>query len=102
MTSAIDREAAARAIEAFLSAIGRDPEREPDLVGTGARVAAAYVDELCDGYAVDVAKLLSGDAVPHDARASNVVVLRDVNVTTMCPHHLMPASGRAACVSVRS
>ena len=48
---AIDREAAARAIDAFLRALGRDPEREPELAGTGERVARAWADELLAGYA---------------------------------------------------
>src|SRR5438067_434086 len=87
-----DRAAAARAIEAFLRAIGRDPEREPELAGTGARVADAFVDELCDGYAVDVGALLASNAV---AGRSGVVVVRDVGVSTMCPHHLLPALGTA-------
>ena len=55
----MDRDAAARAIDAFLRALGRDPEREPELVGTAARVAAAYADELIAGYAVDVDALLA-------------------------------------------
>jgi GTP cyclohydrolase I len=55
----MDREAAARAIEAFLRALGRDPEREPELAGTGERVATAFADELLAGYGVDIDALLS-------------------------------------------
>jgi GTP cyclohydrolase I len=92
----IDRTAAANAIDAFLRAIGRDPAREPDLVGTGARVADAYVDELCAGYAVDTRALLSASVIAEAGTASGgLVVVRDVAVTTMCPHHLLPASGTA-------
>jgi GTP cyclohydrolase I len=87
-----DRQAAARAIEDFLRAIGRDPEREPDLAGTGARVADAYIDELCDGYGVDVASLLAANVI---AGATEIVTVGDVAVTTMCPHHLLPGEGRA-------
>jgi GTP cyclohydrolase I len=90
---ASDRHAAAAAIDAFLRAIGRDPAAEPELLGTGERVAAAYLDELCDGYAVDVAALVHGGAI---AGKTERVVLRDIAVTTMCPHHLMPASGAAS------
>jgi GTP cyclohydrolase I len=86
------RDAAARAIEDFLRAIGRDPAREPELVGTGRRVADAFVDELCDGYDVDVGKLLADNAI---AGASEVVIVRDIAVTTTCPHHLLPAFGTA-------
>lgn len=89
----IDRTAAANAIDAFLRAIGRDPSREPDLVGTGARVADAYVDELCAGYDVDTRALLSSSAIA--GASTGLVIVRDVPVTTMCPHHLVPASGTA-------
>jgi GTP cyclohydrolase I len=87
-----DRQAAARAIEAFLRAIGRDPSTDPNLAGTGARVADAYIDELCDGYGVDVAGMLEGNTI---AGSSEIVVVRDIAVTTMCPHHLLPAEGTA-------
>lgn len=85
----VDRLAAEHAILAFLRAIGRDPAVEPELVETPARVVAAY-DELCDGYRVDPALLVRAHIVPG---ATAVVALRDVTVTTTCPHHLMPASG---------
>jgi len=87
-----DRNAAARAIDDFLRAIGRDPAREPALDGTGARVADAYIDELCAGYAVDVAALFAESAIDG---STDLVVVRDIAVTTMCPHHLLPASGVA-------
>jgi len=89
----IDRTAAANAIDAFLRAIGRDPAREPDLVGTGARVTDAYVDELCAGYGVDTRALLTSSVIA-DASAG-LVIVRDVSIATMCPHHLLPASGTA-------
>jgi GTP cyclohydrolase I len=90
-----DRAAAARAIEAFLRALGRDPAREPQLEGTGQRVADAYLDELCAGYAVDTDALLRAHTIETLDGATAIVALRDVQVTTMCPHHLMPASGVA-------
>jgi GTP cyclohydrolase I len=88
-----DREAAAKAIDAFLLALGRSPEREPELAGTGARVADAFVDDLLSGYDVDVDALLAQNV--FEGR-SGVVVVRDIPVATMCPHHLLPATGVAA------
>lgn len=85
-----DRIAAAKAIDAFLVAIGRT---ESDLKGTGARVADAFLDDLCAGYAVDTKKLLEGSALPMTT--SNVVAVRDVPLMTMCPHHLLLAMGTA-------
>jgi GTP cyclohydrolase IA len=88
-----DRRAAAQAIEAFLRALGRDPAVEPELLGTGERVAAAYLDELCDGYGVDVAAILKGEAI---VGTTEVVALHDITLSTVCPHHLMPARGKAS------
>ena len=89
----IDRKAAANAIDAFLRAIGRDPSNEPDLVGTGTRVADAFADELCAGYSVDTRALLAQSAIA--GATDGIVIVRDIPVTTMCPHHLLPASGTA-------
>jgi GTP cyclohydrolase I len=88
----MDREGAARAIEAFLTALGHDPAREPELVGTPERVAAAWADELLEGYGVDVDALLSQNVF---AGSSELVVVRDIPVSTTCPHHLMPSTGSA-------
>lgn len=88
----MNRDKAARAIDEFLRALGRDPEREPDLVGTGQRVAAAFADELLAGYDVDIDALLSQNVF---AGHTELVVVRDVPVTTTCPHHLMPSTGCA-------
>jgi GTP cyclohydrolase I len=88
----MDREAAARAIDAFLRALGHDPAREPDLAGTGQRVAYAYADELLAGYSVDTDELLAQSVF---AGHSSLVVVRDAPVTTTCPHHLMPSTGVA-------
>jgi GTP cyclohydrolase I len=88
-----DREAAARAIDMFLRALGRNPDREPELAGTGARVADAFADDLLCGYEVDVDALLAKNV--FEGR-SGVVVVRDIPLATMCPHHLLPASGVAA------
>jgi GTP cyclohydrolase IA len=78
----VDRKAAARAIEEFLRALGYEPTGE--LKGTGERVADAWADALLEGEAIDVA-----------ADGAGLVMVRDLAVTTMCPHHLLPAHGTA-------
>ena len=89
----IDRRAAARAIEDFLRALGHEPEGE--LAGTGERVADAWADDLLEGEAIDAAALLREGALELDAEGSGLVLVRDLAVTTMCPHHLLPAHGTA-------
>jgi GTP cyclohydrolase I len=102
----VDRAAAARAVVAFLKALGRDPDREPELAETGKRVADAWADELLAGYGVDVDALLEESALagsadgtspasPERGPQTELVAVRDVPVVTMCPHHLLPARGRA-------
>jgi GTP cyclohydrolase IA len=86
----IDRARAAAAIEAFLTALGRAPQSEPELAETPRLVANAWADELLVGYAMHPAEIL-GDA--FCSADSELVGLRDVETTIMCPHHLLPASG---------
>lgn len=88
----VDRDAAASHIEAFLRAIGRDPDGDPELAETGRRVADAFVDELCAGYTLSPQLLLRESAIEGTAE---LVIVRDVQLATTCPHHLMPAIGRA-------
>jgi GTP cyclohydrolase I len=88
----VDRLAAARAIEAFLRALDRDPEGEPELAGTGERVARAWADDLLEGYAVDVDGLLAENVL---AGTAELVVVRGLPVATTCPHHLLPSTGEA-------
>ncbi|WP_394825302.1 GTP cyclohydrolase I [Pendulispora albinea] len=92
-----DRQAAAAAIDAFLRALGREPQDDPNLVGTAARVADMFSQDLCAGYGIDATALLARETFPVETTSGSagVVVLRDLAVTTTCPHHLMPATGLA-------
>ena len=89
--SAIDKLAAGKHLEAFLRAVGAPLDADPELRGTGARVADAWVDELLSGYAADPASILADGT---DSSSTGLVLLADIPATTMCPHHLLPASGR--------
>ncbi len=63
-------------------------------MGTGRRVADAFLDELCAGYTVSIDQLVAENRVgAKDAPA--VILARDVPITIMCPHHLLPAIGKA-------
>jgi GTP cyclohydrolase I len=89
----VDRKAAARAIEDFLRALGHEPVGE--LAGTGERVADAWADDLLEGEAIDAAALLREGSLAINAERAGLVVIRELAVTTMCPHHLLPAHGMA-------
>src|SRR3954468_12609525 len=86
----IDRARAARAIDEFLRALGRTPEHEPELANTAQLVASAYADDLLSGYAMDPAAILRESISPA---GSEIVALRDIQTSILCPHHLMPANG---------
>jgi GTP cyclohydrolase IA len=88
--AAVDLDAAARAIEAFLCALGHPIDSDPQLADTGRRVAEAFHGELLAGYRSDPQELLR-DSVASSG--GDLVVVRGIDVTCMCPHHLLPASG---------
>ena len=91
----VDRTKAEQAIDAFLRAMGRDPDHEPELAGTPARVVAAWAKDLIDGYDVDVRVLLESESSPAPAGSAGLVSVRGLAVSAMCPHHLLPARGTA-------
>ncbi len=97
----VQKQLAAQAIDAFLRALGQDPDRDPDLRGTGARVADAWANDLLDGYEVDIPALLAGETIEGvDAASADpaMLVVRGISTATICPHHLLPAWGTADVV----
>ncbi len=97
---AVDRARAERAVREFLVALGRDPDLEPELLGTPARVVDAYAKELLSGYDVDVKALLSEGEAISENKVSGLVALSGIAVSTICPHHLLLSNG-SACVVYR-
>jgi len=96
---AVDRVAAARAIGDFLRALGFDPAQHPDLTDTPERVTEAFTDELLSGHGVDVRELIrKGSCEAPPAAKSGPVAVTNISVATVCPHHLLPALGRASIV----
>jgi len=91
----VDRIRAEKALFEFLRAMGRDPDQDADLAGTPGRVAEAWETDLIDGYDVDVPGLLAGESSPAPGGAAGLVAVRGLAVSTMCPHHLLPARGTA-------
>lgn len=94
----VDKRAAAEAIDAFLRALGHEPAGE--LAGTGARVAEAWAEEILDGYRVDPSEILRDGSTDAGRGEHGPVFVRDLSVTTVCPHHLLPAHGVATVAYV--
>jgi GTP cyclohydrolase I len=74
-----------------LGIIGEDPERE-GLIKTPGRVARSMAF-LTEGYAQD-ARTVIGDAMFADEHA-NMVLVRDIELYSMCEHHMLPFFGKA-------
>jgi GTP cyclohydrolase I len=80
-----------RLVRRELELLGEDPDRE-GLRRTPRRVARSLT-WLTKGYETDVRDVV-GDALyedPHD----NMIMVRDIELYSMCEHHLIPFYGRA-------
>jgi GTP cyclohydrolase IA len=78
------------AVREILIAVGEDPDRD-GLRQTPARVARAYA-ELFAGLRVDPRQVLTAT---FEANHDELVLVRDIDVFTMCEHHLLPFHGSA-------
>ena len=78
-------------IQRELELLGENPQRE-GLVKTPARVAKAMT-WLTRGYEMDVLEVV-GDAVFEEEHHSMVMV-RDIELYSMCEHHMLPFFGKA-------
>ena len=77
--------------EAILEEIGEDPSRE-GLLKTPERVAKA-LQFLTHGYDMDPAAILQSAMFKEDY--SQRVVVKDIEVFSMCEHHMLPFFGKA-------
>jgi GTP cyclohydrolase I len=79
----------AELVRELLVELGEDPGRE-GLIKTPERVAAAY-RFLTSGYQKKVVDVVN-DAV-FQAEANNMVILKNVEVYSLCEHHMLPFFG---------
>jgi GTP cyclohydrolase I len=75
----------------LLAELGEDPDREA-LLRTPARVAES-LRFLTQGYGIDVSDVIR-DAV-YAEPYEEMVLVRDVEVYSLCEHHMLPFYGRA-------
>lgn len=78
-------------IRGMLVQLGEDPDRE-GLARTPQRVAASLA-WLTRGYGLDVRDIING-AIFEETHA-NMVMVRDIELYSMCEHHLLPFFGKA-------
>ena len=85
-----DRERVERAVRELLIAVGEDPDRE-GLLDTPARVARAY-EEIFGGMRLTAEDVLT---TTFDLGHDEMVLVRDIELWSMCEHHLVPFTGVA-------
>ena len=80
----------ARLVRELLVEIGEDPDRE-GLLKTPERVAKALTF-LTSGYRTDARQLINGACFTQET--SSMVIVKDIEVYSMCEHHMLPFFGR--------
>ena len=75
----------------ILKAMGEDPKRE-GLLRTPERVAKS-LQYLTHGYDLDPAKILKSAMFKEDY--SQMVLVKDIEVYSLCEHHMLPFFGKA-------
>ncbi|HEY7684842.1 MAG TPA: GTP cyclohydrolase I FolE [Gemmatimonadales bacterium] len=78
-------------VRQMLEQLGEDPARD-GLKQTPARVAAS-LQWLTRGYQMAVEDVI-GDAV-FEEKHENMILVRDIEIYSLCEHHLLPFFGRA-------
>jgi GTP cyclohydrolase I len=78
------------AVRTLLREVGEDPERE-GILKTPARVARS-LRFLTSGYQQDVDKVLNGAL--YSVAYDEMVIVKDIEVFSLCEHHLLPFFGR--------
>lgn len=81
-----------RAVREILIGVGEDPDRD-GLLETPRRVAKAYA-EMLGGLRQSAADHLS-KVFEHETSGDDLVVVRDIEFSSMCEHHLLPFVGKA-------
>ncbi|CAN5669918.1 GTP cyclohydrolase I FolE [soil metagenome] len=80
-----------RSFREVLEAIGEDPQRQ-GLLKTPSRAARAF-EFLTQGYRQTVEEIVN-EAV-FDSDANEIVLVKDIELYSMCEHHLLPFVGKA-------
>ena len=77
-------------IRQLLLELGEDPQRE-GLLNTPRRVAKAF-SFLTQGYRADLDEVINNALFTQDT--SSMVIVKDIEVYSMCEHHMLPFFGR--------
>jgi len=86
----VDQPRIERAVREILLAVGEDPDRD-GLRDTPARVARMYAEQFA-GMRMTPADVLT---TVFDADHDEIVLVKDIEMYSMCEHHLVPFFGKA-------
>jgi GTP cyclohydrolase I len=78
------------AVRKMIAEVGEDPDRE-GIQKTPARVAKS-LRFLTSGYHQDIDKVLNGAL--YSVAYDEMVIVKDIEIFSMCEHHLLPFFGR--------
>ncbi len=87
----MDQQPIEEAVRTILASVGEDPQRE-GLLNTPQRVARMYA-ELLAGYTTDPVALVNN--AMFQAEYDEMVVMRDIEFSSLCEHHMLPFIGHA-------
>ncbi len=85
-------------VRRIIETMGEDPDRE-GLVKTPERVAKAY-QFLLHGYDLDPHEILRSALFTEDY--SEMIIVKDIEVYSLCEHHMLPFFGKAHVAYVPS
>ena len=88
--SDIDHDSIRHSVRQILESLGENPERQ-GLIGTPDRIARMYA-EILDGYRTDPTAMIN-EAL-FDVSYDQMVIVKDIEFSSMCEHHLLPFFGR--------
>jgi GTP cyclohydrolase IA len=80
----------AGAVRKLIADLGEDPDRE-GILKTPARVAKS-LRFLTSGYHQDIDKILNGAL--YSVAYDEMVIVKDIEIFSMCEHHMLPFFGR--------
>lgn len=86
----MNRNKVATLVKQLLTEIGEDPTRE-GLRDTPKRVAKSW-EFLVSGYAEDPKEIVNGAL--FESELNNMIISRDIEIYSLCEHHLLPFFGR--------
>jgi GTP cyclohydrolase I len=84
-------EALANAYKNIITEIGENPDRE-GLIKTPERIAKA-MQYLTQGYSIDANAIL--ESAKFHENVSEMVIVKDIELFSMCEHHMLPFYGKA-------